>query len=61
MENQTQNVGQIGPFKYQRTPGKASALLPDISVIGTFAGGYFRDGPGHDLGENPSRTGFNFQ
>ncbi|MBI4411384.1 MAG: hypothetical protein HY541_02745 [Deltaproteobacteria bacterium] len=61
MENQTQNVGQIGPFKYQRTPGAVSAFLPDISFIGSFAGGYFRDDPGDDTGENPSRTGFNFQ
>ncbi|MBI2340559.1 MAG: hypothetical protein HYU99_09395 [Deltaproteobacteria bacterium] len=56
-----QNTGQIGPFKYQKPSGAASKLIPDISVIGTFAGGYFRDDPGHDLGENPSRTGFNFQ
>ena len=61
MENQMQNIGRIGPFKYERVPGKVSAFLPDISVVGTFAGGYFRDDPGHDLGENPSRTGFNFQ
>ena len=37
------------------------ALIPDISLIGTFAGGFFRDDPGDDQGENPSRTGFNFQ
>lgn len=58
--DQTQNVGQIGPFKYQRTPGKASAFLPDISVIGVFAGAYFTDEPG-ERGHNPERTGFNLQ
>lgn len=38
-----------------------SALLPDISLIGSVAGAYFRDDPVGDQGENPSRTGFNFQ
>lgn len=37
------------------------ALIPDISLIGSIAGAWFRDDPGSDLGENPSRTGFNFQ
>lgn len=43
------------------------ALIPDISLIGTIAGGWFRDdpaagaAPATDQGENPSRTGFNFQ
>ena len=37
------------------------ALLPDISLIGSVAGGWFRDEPVTDQGENPSRTGFNLQ
>ncbi len=37
------------------------ALIPDISLVGNIAGSYFRDDPGDDQGENPSRTGFNFQ
>ncbi len=40
---------------------ESKALLPDISLIGSFAGGWFRDDPAGDQGENPSRTGFNFQ
>ncbi|OGQ55733.1 MAG: hypothetical protein A3I75_04055 [Deltaproteobacteria bacterium RIFCSPLOWO2_02_FULL_50_16] len=39
----------------------AAALLPNISLIGSLAGAYFRDDPVGDQGENPSRTGFNFQ
>lgn len=42
-------------------PQGAKALLPDISLIGTFTGGYFRDDPVVDTGENPSRSGFNMQ
>lgn len=37
------------------------ALIPDISLIGSITGGWFRDDPAGDQGENPSRTGFNFQ
>lgn len=37
------------------------ALIPDLSLIGSVAGGWFRDDPAGDQGENPSRTGFNFQ
>ncbi len=37
------------------------ALIPDISLVGSIAGGWFRDDPAGDQGENPSRTGFNFQ
>lgn len=43
-------------------PGKGkSALLPDISLIGSLTGGYFRFEPVGDQGENPYRTGFNLQ
>ncbi len=39
----------------------AAKLLPNISLIGSLAGAYFRDDPAGEQGENPSRTGFNLQ
>lgn len=39
----------------------SAALLPNISLIGSFAGAYFRDEPVGETGENPGRTGFNLQ
>lgn len=54
-----QKEKQLLLWKVPATGSKA--LIPDISLIGTFAGGFFRDDPGDDQGENPSRTGFNFQ
>ena len=50
---------QILLWKVPSTGRKA--LIPDISLIGSIAGGWFRDDPATDQGENPSRTGFNFQ
>ncbi len=45
-----------------KVPRKGAAkLLPDISLIGAFAGGYFRNDPDGEQGENPERTGFNLQ
>lgn len=41
--------------------GGRKALLPDISLIGSVAGAWFRDEPIGDQGENPARTGFNLQ
>lgn len=50
---------QILLWKVPATGRKA--LIPDISLIGSIAVGWFRDDPVGDQGENPSRTGFNFQ
>lgn len=45
-----------------KVPGSSqNALIPNISLVGSFAGGFFRDDPAGDQGENPSRTGFNLQ
>jgi hypothetical protein len=52
--------GDNGQILLWKTPNKPK-LLPDISLIGSLAGAYFRDDPVGDQGENPSRTGFNFQ
>ncbi|MBI2981768.1 MAG: hypothetical protein HYY44_05690, partial [Deltaproteobacteria bacterium] len=38
-----------------------SALLPDISLIGSIAGAWFEVEPAGDQGENPERTGANLQ
>lgn len=51
----------IGPFKYPVRPTGIQKLLPDISLIGTFAGAYFSNEPTGDTGVDPSRTGFNLQ
>ncbi len=53
----------ISPVSAQTTrpTGGRSALLPDISLIGSIAGGWFEVEPAGDQGENPSRTGFNLQ
>lgn len=57
--SQEPHQGQMLFWKVPKS-GKA-ALLPDISLTGSFAGAYFRDDPVGDQAENPSRTGFNFQ
>ncbi|MDO8519825.1 MAG: hypothetical protein Q7T11_06650 [Deltaproteobacteria bacterium] len=44
-----------------KLPKDTSKLIPDISVIGSIAGGVFRDDPVGDQGPNPARTGFNLQ
>lgn len=44
-----------------KVPVGQKSLIPDISLIGAVAGGWFRDDPVGDQGENPSRTGFNLQ
>jgi len=51
---------QIGFWKVPTGRGTAWKLLPDISVIGVFAGAYFTQDPGPS-GHDPSRTGFNLQ
>jgi hypothetical protein len=51
---------QIGLWKVPVGRGGAWKLLPDISVIGIFAGAYFTQDPGAN-GDNPQRTGFNLQ
>ncbi len=53
------DYGQIGPISYPKTSA-ASKMLPDISLIGSFAAAVFEDDPGEN-GHNPSRTGFNLQ
>lgn len=57
--SETPQDKQILLWKVPATGRKA--LIPDISLIGTISGGWFRDDPATDQGENPSRTGFNFQ
>lgn len=54
-------MGKVGPFTYSRTPGTASAFLPDISLIGTMAAGYMSDDPAGDVGHDPRRTGATLQ
>lgn len=39
----------------------AARFMPDISLIGSFAGAVFRDEPTGEQGENPSRSGINMQ
>lgn len=58
-KNSETETKQMLLWKVPSTGSKA--LLPDISLIGSFSAAYFRDDPGDDLGENPSRTGFNLQ
>lgn len=56
----SENQGQKNQILLWKTPS-SSKLLPDISLIGSFAAAYFRDDPSGDQGENPSRSRFNFQ
>ena len=58
-EQKTDGEAQVLAWKVPRKG--AARLLPNISLIGTFAGAYFRNDPARDQGENPSRTGFNMQ
>lgn len=51
----------VGIFKYSVNPTGLQRLLPDISLIGTFAGAYFNHEPVGATGVDPSRTGFNLQ
>ncbi|MFO1520000.1 MAG: hypothetical protein U1F57_10115 [bacterium] len=55
------NTRTLGLWKIPTGGGTASKLIPDISVIGTFAGGYFSKDPVGDVGVDPNRTGFTFQ
>lgn len=49
-------------FAQEKQPALGQkALLPNISLIGSFAGAWFRNEPVGDQGENPSRTGMNLQ
>ncbi len=58
----------LGMWKYP-VSSQAAKLLPDISVIGAFAGAYFQNEPAaggeeehaHASGHDPHRTGFNLQ
>lgn len=52
---------KLGPFSYVDNPTGAQKLLPDISLIGTFAAAAFSDDPAAPAGHDPSRTGFNLQ
>lgn len=54
-------VGSSFSIFAQESRPSRRALIPDISLIGSIAGGWFRDDPAVDQGENPSRTGFNLQ
>lgn len=56
-----QETRSVGIFKYPVNPTGFQRLLPDISVIGTFAGAYFNHEPVGDTGVDPKRTGFNLQ
>lgn len=49
----------LGSLKYPVVG--AAKLLPDISLIGTFAGAYFSTDPAGDQGHDPAATGFNLQ
>ena len=49
----------LGSLKYP--VAGAAKLLPDISLIGTFAGAYFSTDPAGDQGHDPAATGFNLQ
>ncbi|HEX5036891.1 MAG TPA: hypothetical protein VFX30_07005 [bacterium] len=56
-----QETRSVGIFKYPVNPTGFQRLLPDISLIGTFAGAYFSQEPAGETGVDPSRTGFNLQ
>lgn len=49
----------LGLLKYPAVG--AAKLLPDISLIGSFAGAYFSTDPAGDQGHDPAATGFNLQ
>jgi hypothetical protein len=51
----------VGPFEYPVNPQGWQKLLPDISLIASFAGGYFLDDPAGATGHDPARTGFTLQ
>jgi hypothetical protein len=55
------NTATIGPYRVPTGGSTPWKLIPDISVISTFAGSYFTEDPTGDLGVDPSRTGFTFQ
>lgn len=49
----------LGTLKYPVSG--AAKMLPDISLIGSFAGAYFSTDPAGDQGHDPGATGFNLQ
>jgi hypothetical protein len=51
----------VGLWKYPTGSSTAAKLLPDISVIGSFAGAFFTKEPRGNVDPNPNRTGFTFQ
>ncbi len=55
------NSKSIGLWKYPTGGSTAAKILPDISVIGTFAGAYYQQNPPPDVLPNPTGTGFTFQ
>lgn len=57
----TAHAASLGPFQYSTGSGAAAKMLPNISLMGSFAGGYFSTDPVGDTGHDPSRTGFNLQ
>lgn len=50
----------IGPFTYD-IKGPASKILPDISLIGSFAAAAYTVDPVGSTGHDPTRSGFTFQ
>ena len=49
------------PAQEQSRAAGVQRLLPDISLIGSFAAAYFSKDPVGDTGADPSKTGFNLQ
>ncbi len=59
------NTKSVGLWRYPTGNSTAAKILPDISVIGSFAGSYFERDPMGDntgsVGADPASTGFTFQ
>ncbi len=55
------NSKSIGLWKYPTGGSTVAKILPDISVIGTFAGAYYQQNPPPNNLPNPTGTGFTFQ
>ncbi len=51
----------LGPFRYSAPRSGVANLLPDISLIGSFVGGWFSTEPSGGTGHDPARTGFTLQ
>src|SRR3990167_8127663 len=44
----------VGPFDVKTSKGNNAGILPDISVLGSFVGGYFNNDPAGDVGHDPA-------